>query len=146
MHYDGAACHQAKSVNPFNAASTKRCISVLNRCLVSRAVLLPMSALCLQDIYAAMCAGLAVSGSNGQPEDSAAVSDAAEAVLAGVLGHAGVEAPADSNHTTSSSLLPQPQLLEVRGFSSAVMARLKCGCVHGFTALALVVGSKLKSA
>jgi hypothetical protein len=58
-----------------------------------------------------MCAGLAVSGSDGQPEDSAA----AEAVLAGVLGHAAVEAPADSNHTTSSSLLPQPQLLEVRG-------------------------------
>jgi hypothetical protein len=88
-----------------------------------------------------MCAGLAVSGSDGQPEGSAAVSEA-EAVLAGVLGHAGVEAPADSNHTTSSSQLPQPQLLEVRGCWRAAAEGVEFERVH-VCAIALLIYSKL---
>jgi hypothetical protein len=54
-----------------------------------------------------MLAGLAVSGSDGQPEDAAV--DDADAVL----GAAGVEPAADSACATGSSQIPHPQSVEV---------------------------------
>lgn len=76
-----------------------------------------------------MLAGLAVSGSDGQPEDAADIADDADAALAAVLGAAGVEPAADSTLTTGSSQLPQPQLLEVRAWRLAAAAMHAWACV-----------------
>lgn len=60
-----------------------------------------------------MVAGLAVSGSEGHPEDDAAANEAAaDALLASMVG--GVDASADSARTTGGSSQPQPYFLQVR--------------------------------